>query len=481
MYRVWSKLIDTENKYDFLCFNLAKNERTTLTSILTFEQFKFNWVNPTGHWRIDLGNKMQRSVMMQIIAINNSESDFSKNHSRRGDTSQKGNWYNFRNEMFNGVDITIDKEYIDNLPPTGTLEFDYVSTTRPLYEKKLKHSLSSCSETATPVEDEVNTTTSVSSPPSPHHVSTPSGGATAIANAIEIMQESVISKPELEGLLSRLGLSSRKKLPTFLTMVTLIELQIAAAKYYFSINSVLNIMYTFNSDPATQAKVVVCLFSRIWDLWNFDMVARQLSAPALYEVVSKIGWLNCMNPLKPSYDFVMSLKHYDNRLHTVHLLDMCASEGGDLLKELPHSDLSIVFLFGKIASLTLDNKMTETVRMSYCDFGEMSAPVLWNVRREMMKKYLVGTYPISPLSYECISMYNEMLNAKTLTMGPIDMQYQSHLKVPKTKRRVKSFMKGLIGKQKDLMSAIALQLANNNSDAVSSNSDAMDSNGDGKE
>ena len=475
---MWSKLIDTENKYDFLCFNLEKNDRTALTSILTFEQFKFNWVNPTSHWRIDLGNKMQRSVMMQIVAINNNESNFSKNQSRRGDTSQKGNWFNFRNESFDGVDVTVDKEYIDNLPETGTLEFDYVSTTRPHYaninnDKKMKQhqqdhdnlNSSSSSGYSTPTEEDTSSTNTTNLTTSMSQITSPSN-ATALASAIEAMQDSVISKNE--GLLLRLGLSSRKKLPTFLTMITIIELQIAAAKYYFSTSSVLTIMYTFNNDPATQAKVVVCLFSRIWDLWNFDMVARQLTASALYEVVSKIGWLNCMNPLKPSYDYVMSLKYYDNRLHIVHLLDMCASEGGDLLRELPNSDLTIVFLFGKIASLTLDTKMTETVRISYCDFGELSAPVLWNIRREMMKKYLIGTYPTSAQTYECVSMYNEMASAKTLTMGPIDMQYQAHLKVPKTKRRMKSVMKGIVGKPNNLMSSIIL--ANKNVAAM----DAID-------
>ena len=117
-----------------------------------------------------------------------------------------------------------------------------------------------------------------------------------------------------------------------------------------------------------------------------------------------------------------------------------------MLKELSSSEVTIVYLFGKIASLTLDSKLTETVHISYADFGELSCPVLWGTRRDMMKKYLVGTYPISTQSYECISMYNEMNKANSLTMGPIDMQYQAFLKLPKTKRRLKSVMKSLGGR-----------------------------------
>jgi hypothetical protein len=56
---------------------------------LTLKRYKFNWSNPTAHWSLNLDDKTQRAIMMQIIAINNFESEFSKNHSGRGDTSQQ--------------------------------------------------------------------------------------------------------------------------------------------------------------------------------------------------------------------------------------------------------------------------------------------------------------------------------------------------------------------------------------------------------
>ena len=108
---VWTKLLDTENKYDFMCRNLDAQQRQLLAYACSFEKFKFNWVNPTGHWRLDLASKAQRDVMMQLIALNNSESVYSEKSSGRNDTSQKGNWNNFRNESFRGLDntITIDR------------------------------------------------------------------------------------------------------------------------------------------------------------------------------------------------------------------------------------------------------------------------------------------------------------------------------------------------------------------------------------
>jgi hypothetical protein len=52
-------------------------------------------------------------------------------HASIGDTSQKGNWYNFRNERFNSVtynEMVIDDRFLSNIPSEGFLEFDYVST-----------------------------------------------------------------------------------------------------------------------------------------------------------------------------------------------------------------------------------------------------------------------------------------------------------------------------------------------------------------
>ena len=59
-----------------------------LYTALTFEKFRFNWLNPTGHWRLNLADRLQRSVMMRLSAINHDESEYSRLQSRRGDTSQ---------------------------------------------------------------------------------------------------------------------------------------------------------------------------------------------------------------------------------------------------------------------------------------------------------------------------------------------------------------------------------------------------------
>lgn len=81
--------MDTENKHDFLCQNLDEEEKLQLGYVITYEKLKFNYINPTGHWRLDMANRIQRSVMQQLLALNTIESQFSEKQSRRGDTSQK--------------------------------------------------------------------------------------------------------------------------------------------------------------------------------------------------------------------------------------------------------------------------------------------------------------------------------------------------------------------------------------------------------
>jgi hypothetical protein len=59
-----------------------------LALAISMKQYKFNWANPTSHWSLNLGDKVQRAIMLNLIAINNSEAEFSQKHSGRQDTSQ---------------------------------------------------------------------------------------------------------------------------------------------------------------------------------------------------------------------------------------------------------------------------------------------------------------------------------------------------------------------------------------------------------
>ena len=100
--------------------------------------------NATGRYVLDLENESHRVTARKIAELNNFEKRFSRTKSGRGDTSQKGNWENFRNETFNGKIIKLDSNWFTRIPRMGKLKVDYVSTTRcgkaakPLSDRRFK-------------------------------------------------------------------------------------------------------------------------------------------------------------------------------------------------------------------------------------------------------------------------------------------------------------------------------------------------------
>ncbi len=90
--------------------------------------------NPTGHYKLDLINPMHRIIKERMVGIAKEEKDFRKaNVANEGgtiiDTSQHGDWENFRNETLNKEKYDFDtEEAAAGGVEEGILEFDYVST-----------------------------------------------------------------------------------------------------------------------------------------------------------------------------------------------------------------------------------------------------------------------------------------------------------------------------------------------------------------
>lgn len=425
---VWSRLVDSENKFDFLYHNLDDTERKDLLYAMSFECFKLTWKNPTAHWRIDLQKPELRSLLLQLVAINNKESEYSRLHSKRGDTSQKGNWNNFRNEVMydhNGMhEFVLDQEFVENMPSKGILEFDYVSTSRP---NSQVHAASSVAEQ---VEYEENDTLDEINENSEHNATRQSFSApqTPVAG------DSPISEDKLYAFMEKMGLTLRKKITRSESLYILTDLQIASVKYYFKVSHVLSIMDCFVDDPTTQSRIAVLFFNRIWDLHNFDYLLRSISKKAQNDIVSRLGWLNVFNPLKPSFEYNISLKYVDGRILLVSLLELGSLENGEQIREDPRTDVLLVSLYGSLHRV-LNDVRPETVRFYYFELGERSNTVSWSGRRDLLKKFLVGTAPINREVFHVCRWYKEMEQAGTLTMGPLDLQYANHLRIKRNKKK----------------------------------------------
>ncbi len=369
----------------------------------------------------------------------------------------QGNFYNFRNEHFNSFDeeMTMSKEFLSNLPSSGVLEFDFVSTTRPkLTDNRSdndgrtnttgsttkRNRSANRGESDDDFDEEGNEEERNSDDDSDLNSDEDGEGKDKDlqnnrANKAESVFDGVsVTDEQFDEFVEQLELSTRHRLSKSLSIYKLLELQIAVTKYYFPVNCVIKVLDAFCEDPLMQARVVVCMFSRIKDLHNFDYVMRHLNSVSQQEVLLRLGCLNCINPLKPSFDFALSLKYLDCRVLVMTLMELSSAENGDNIKDDPRSDIPIISLYGSMTRLVNDVR-PEVLRFSFCEVGERTQTVAWPLRRDVIKRFLVGTNPMDKNMFKIITLYREMEAAGTLGRGPIDLQYLNHLKTQKLKSR----------------------------------------------
>ena len=215
------------------------------------------------------------------------------------------------------------------------------------------------------------------------------------------------------------------------------ELQLAVIQDYFTTGDVLSILDCFNEDANTQVKVIICMFSRIKNLESFDVIMRHLTAPAVQELVHKLGWLNILNPLKPSHDYILCQKYWDNRITTLKILELAGSESGDQLKEHPRTELHLINMYASIGRI-VQEPSNKVLRVTYCEVGERPCPPEWNKRKQLLSFFLIGTNPIDNNVFKTIQMYKEVEAAGMLGMGPIDLQYMEYQASLKRKQSRKS-------------------------------------------
>jgi hypothetical protein len=99
--------------------------------------FNFSPNNPTGHYRLNMLSPADRLIAVRLIQISIEEKKARCNSPTTEfiNTSQKGDWDNWRNEVIEVIGdgsgpqaFDFDDSKPTSLPPVGILEFDYVST-----------------------------------------------------------------------------------------------------------------------------------------------------------------------------------------------------------------------------------------------------------------------------------------------------------------------------------------------------------------
>lgn len=283
---LFSRIVDREDFYE-IEERLTKEELAKLRLELG-PMWSYSDDNPTGHYKLNLESNFDRELANKVLSVNNFERQ-SRKDSDLADTSDDGHYMNFRNETYNGESFRWTGAW--RVPANGILEFDYVSSERPR-------------------NDTV-----------------------------------VLSKDYFFELLSDLAdenITDSEKLANVLQPYTRDE--------YFSTEQVRQIVRKFHESDARVEAVVMC-HRRVADLENFLKVImvelRTLSnggeeyvwedddVPTaehdreINVVLSRLGWLNCWNPLDADVMYRLELENRDQNLVAQCLVELAVKEPGE--------------------------------------------------------------------------------------------------------------------------------------------------------
>ncbi len=115
----------------FLAQNLTYAEMYQLRVNIGYSLRTFTG-NVSGHYSLDLTRKKEKNIAIRLAILNNLDKTNAQLENPTRDTSQVGDWNNFRNETLNKKYIRITSSLLLDDTPHGRVSFDYVSTFRPI-------------------------------------------------------------------------------------------------------------------------------------------------------------------------------------------------------------------------------------------------------------------------------------------------------------------------------------------------------------
>ena len=80
----------------------------------------FDHVNPSGHYRLDLSNRLERTIVLRLTEISNKECRLREDNEDTIELSQSGNGQAWRNETLDGRPFVFDAGW--HIPTEGILE-----------------------------------------------------------------------------------------------------------------------------------------------------------------------------------------------------------------------------------------------------------------------------------------------------------------------------------------------------------------------
>ena len=176
-------------------------------------------------------------------------------------------------------------------------------------------------------------------------------------------------------------------------------LRVATTSLWLSTEQIEFIIKQFPSHDFCRVYACVVLHARCLDLENFHTIFRFLEPREQHELVHRLGWLNCMNPMHPERIYVLDLRQYEDREMCKVLVKLAVSEpGANWAEEGYRWSIKDAYVPGwelpaDWASPDKDDggpRRFGRLRLRYTSDKAKGCDPKWDVRRALMKRFLCG-------------------------------------------------------------------------------------------
>jgi hypothetical protein len=353
--RVLPQLVSSEQCHRFVD-SVLNNEGKFALRVMMRQVYNVLMGLPTGHFTFDLRNKQDQIEGRALSAVWAEEMKYMK---RFGvDTSQRGNYSNFRNESFNGTPMALTAYWFAACPKSGIVRCDYVSTVRPklglwAISSKRYHAMKEMLELGV-VMDKYrdknwlkNATLENMVPPSltlaairEHHIEYinschhfhsiyPEERQRDVSRETYDPNNRPTTPPSLKDLDEKPS-ASKIHMIYPLAYYKLIQLELLLPIIYLSVEQAIDILIHFPVDNYLRVQAFVSMFSRIVDYDKngvriFDLLTLDESA----EIFHRLGVLNVLDPLYPDRLYRFDLRRWEHREYCKIMIKLAMEEPGE--------------------------------------------------------------------------------------------------------------------------------------------------------
>ncbi|CAM9229407.1 unnamed protein product [Laminaria digitata] len=307
---------------------------------------------PSAHYALDMQSPRDRLTASKMAAVANHERQHSQ-FSERVDTSQHGNWHNFRNAEYKREPVVLTSGWFVDLPKYGVLRFDYVSTSRPdhhqmpLPERRFQRmlarlGLSTPITPTTPVDEDIITADALLEACTSHWRKMASSSplykidmrdyfrsGSALDDVSLASWWSVVEVKSVD-LDRKNSFAHLEPSDTYVkAWYKLKELEVALCSACLTTDQLARILESFPREGQIRAEVVVTFYHKVTDIDQMCLLVDALRPDESREVFTRRGFLNVTNPFFADRYYRLDLSVWDDREMAKILIRLAMMEPGE--------------------------------------------------------------------------------------------------------------------------------------------------------